>query len=43
MPSSCWLWPTSWWCFSTTTPISAMVDSISARRSLSLSTGGTGK
>jgi len=43
VPNSCCDCATSWWCFSPTTPISIMVESISARRSCSLSTGGTGK
>jgi len=42
-PSSFCDGATSWWCFSTWTPMSNMTDSISARRSLRLSTGGTGK
>ena len=33
MPSSCWAEATSWWCFSTLTPILAMAASISERMS----------
>ena len=43
MPSSCWAEPTSWWCFSTVTPILAMAPSISERMSCEVSCGGTGK
>ena len=42
-PSSCWAAATSWWCFSTETPISVSTDSISERMSWQLSIGGTGK
>ena len=43
MPSSCWPGATSWWCFSVSTPISAITASISERMSWPLSIGLTGK
>ena len=43
MPSSCWAAATSWWCFSTFTPISPMTESISERMSWAESIGFIGK
>jgi hypothetical protein len=42
-PSSCCAAATSWWCLSHGRPISSIVETISPRMSIALSTGATGK